>query len=336
MNIRKDHILLAESESKVIACQDSLNVCICAHNPRPHIFHRVLMSLARQSAEKESFSVVIIDNASTAQLTSVDCAVLTEAGIASMIVREPKLGNVFSRARAYQETNSQWILFVDDDNELDPDYIKIGLEIIRNRPELGCFGGKLELPAEINVPRWVMPLLPFLAIRDFGDNEITNIADYWGQWEPATAGGFIRREILGAYAQRILDDPTTHVLGRKGRKSLNSCEDSLMMAGAFHLGFACSYQPSLKLCHHVRAERFRLSYLLPLMYGYGRSEVMLEFLCGRTAHWSVQSNMSALPEILASFGRELSGSFWQYALCMMVRRIGLHRQRTRLMKDIQK
>lgn len=294
------------------------------------------MSLAQQSAGKKNFSVVIIDNASTPQLVSADCAVLTEAGIASTIVREPKLGNVFSRARAYQETNCQWILFVDDDNELDPAYVKIGLEIIRNRPEIGCFGGKLELPAGINVPGWVIPLLPFLAIRDFGDKEITNIADYWGQWEPATAGGFIRREILGAYARRILDDPTTHVLGRKGRKTLNSCEDSLMMAGAFHLGLACSYQPSLKLYHHVRAERFRLTHLLPLMYGYGRSEVMLEFLCGRTAQWRVQSNMSALREIMASFRGELSGFFWQYAICMMVRRIGLHRQRTRLIKNTQR
>jgi len=290
------------------------------------------MSLAGQSAETGSFSVVIVDNASIPEVTSADCAILTEAGIASTIVRESKLGNVFSRARAYQETNCQWILFVDDDNELDPDYIKIGLEIIRNRPEIGCFGGKLELPAGINVPRWVIPLLPFLAIRDFGDKEITNIADYWGQWEPATAGGFIRREILGAYARRILDDPSTHVLGRKGRKGLNSCEDSLMMAGAFHLGLACSYQPSLKLYHHVRADRFRLSYLLPLMYGFGRSEVMLDFLCGRTAHWSVQSNMSALREIMASSRRELTESL-QYAFCMMVRRIGLYRQRTRLMKD---
>ncbi|MBN1546373.1 MAG: hypothetical protein JW902_06915, partial [Syntrophaceae bacterium] len=210
------------------------------------------------------------------------------------------------------------------------------LDIIRQRPEIGCFGGKLELPAGFRVPQWVLPLLPFLAIRDFGDEEITNIADYWGQWEPATAGGFIRREVLGVYAQRIQDDPKTHVLGRKGNKTLNSCEDSLMMAGAFDLGFACSYQPSLKLYHHLKPDRFRISYLVPLMYGYGRSEVMLDFLCGRTGHWKVQSNGSALREIMGTFRYELSHYSWQYAVSMMIRRVALHRQKMLLMKDVQR
>ena len=332
LNTVNDDTEHSASESKKALHNFFLDVCICTHNPRPDILRRVLTSLAHQSAEKELFKVVVIDNASIPPLTAVDLALLTDAGIVSAIVREPKLGNVFSRARAYQETNCEWILFVDDDNELQPDYIKTGVEIIRNRPELGCFGGKLELPKETHVHGWIVPLLPFLAIRDFGEKEITNIADYWGQWEPATAGGFIRRAVLGAYARRILDDPTTHVLGRKGSKILNSCEDSLMMAGAFHLGLACSYQPSLRLYHHVRTERFRLSYLLPLMYGFGRSEVMLEYLCGRTGQWVNQGSVAALRDIGCSALLECSRISWQYALCMMIRRIALHRQRKRLLE----
>jgi len=315
------------SERRVIGQDMPLEVCICTHNPRPDIFRLVLMSLTRQTAEKGSFRVVIIDNASTPPFTAENYAELTAAGITAEIVCEPKLGNVFSRAKAYQATSGDWILFVDDDNELHPDYIATGLEIISNRPELGCFGGKLELPEEVEVPRWMKPLLPFLAIRDFGDKEITNIADRWGQWEPVTAGGFINRKILGVYAKRIFEDPETHVLGRRGISTLNSCEDSLMMAGAFHLGLACSYQPSLRLNHHVRAERFRLSYLLRLMYGFGRSEVMLDYLCGRNAHLSNQHRKNGLGEIIGGFMKEFAGFSWQYALCMMVRRISLHRQR---------
>lgn len=314
----------------VIGRDMPLDVCICTHDPRPDIFRLVLMSLAHQTAEKGSFRVVIIDNASTPPLTADDYAVLTDAGIEAALVREPTLGNVFSRARAYQATKSDWILFVDDDNELSPDYIATGLEIIRNRPELGCFGGKLELPEGLVVPHWMKSLLPFLAIRDYGDKEITNIADHWGEWEPVTAGGFINRAILGLYAKRIFNDPATHVLGRKGKNTLNSCEDSLMMAGAFPLGLACSYQPSLRLNHHVRVERFQLSYLLHLMSGFGKSEIMLEYLCGRSGQWGKQSCISALGKIVNGFRKERMVFSWQYALCMMVRRVSLFRQKKRI------
>lgn len=307
-----------------------LDVCICTHNPRPVLFRIVLTALARQTAGKGSFRVLIVDNASTPPLSVENYGLLADAGVTVSIVREPKLGNIFARARAYQETTGNWILFVDDDNELEPNYIEIGLEIIRNRPELGCFGGKLKLPEKINVPKWMNPLIPFLAIRDFGDKEITNIADYWGEWEPVTAGGFIRRDVIGLYAKRVFDDPETHILGRKGNSTLNSCEDSLMMSGAFHLGLACSYQPRLSLNHHVRSERFRLAYLLRLMYGFGRSEVMLDHLCCRTGNQGSQGVRSSWNAIFIGFIRDCRIFSWQYALCMLVRRVGIHLQHKRI------
>ena len=177
-------------------------------------------------------------------------------------------------------------------------------------------------------------MLPFLAIRDFGDNEITNIADHWGQWEPVTAGGFIRRDVLGLYAKRVVDDPNTHILGRKGKSTLNSCEDSLMMSGAFHLGLACSYQPKLVLNHHLRSERFRLFYLLRLMYGFGRSEVMLEHLCRRSGDKNGQRG-EGLRGISAGFLREFRNFSWQYAVCMMARRAGIYRQANRVVKGVE-
>jgi glycosyltransferase involved in cell wall biosynthesis len=308
----------------------TLDVCICTHNPRTDIFQLVLKALVRQTEERKSFRVLIVDNASKPSLRVENYGLLSDAGIAVSIVREIRLGNIFARARVYQETTGNWILFVDDDNELEPDYIEKGLEIIRNRPELGCFGGKLKMPEKIKVPEWMKPLVPFLAIRDFGDKEITNIADHWGEWEPVTAGGFIRRDVLGLFARRVLHDPETHVLGRKGNSTLNSCEDSLMMAGAFHLGLACSYQPGLSLNHHVRPERFQLSYLLRLMYGFGRSEVMLDHLCGRNRNIDNQDARSSWRAMFVGFIKDRSIVSWQYALCMLARRAGMHLQHKRV------
>ena len=287
-----------------------LDVCICTHNPRRAVFDLVIRSVAKQDAAKSGFRVLVVDNASNPELVRDDFAALAEAGIDFRIVLEPRLGNIFSRATAIAESTSEWILFVDDDNELAPDYISQGLAIIHDRPELGCFGGRLYLAPSLAPPQWMVPLLPYLAVRDFGDAEITNVADFWGQWEPATAGGFVHRSVLDLYIDRIQNDEKVHHLGRKGKRSLNSGEDSLMMWGAHRLGLAASYQPGLKLVHHINPDRFQFWYFFRLMRGYGRSNAILDKLYARPAE--PLSPRTIFREILKN-GRSIS---WRYAICL--------------------
>jgi glycosyltransferase involved in cell wall biosynthesis len=254
----------------------SLEVCICTHDPRTDILQLTLGSLAGQSAGAGSFSVLIVDNASSPPLPEALLAPLVQAGIAARLVFEARPGVAQARLRAIRETTSDWILFVDDDNELAPEFIERGLSIAVDGPDLACFGGKLLLPSHLSPPDWARPFLPYLAIKDVGDEAIKGIAEHWGQWEPPTAGAFVRRSLALAYLDRITRDPRILELGRKGRRGLGSCEDSLMMRQALGLRLVNAYQPALRLFHHLDPTRFRLGYLLRLMHGYGRSHVLLE------------------------------------------------------------
>uniref|UniRef100_A0A832H5C0 Glycosyltransferase family 2 protein n=1 Tax=Oscillatoriales cyanobacterium SpSt-402 TaxID=2282168 RepID=A0A832H5C0_9CYAN len=259
-----------------------LDVCICTHNPRRDIFVIVLNAIANQTLSKDAYKVWVIDNCSTPPVTDIDLLPLKNVGVDYQIVLEPQLGNLHARRRAVEETNGELLVFVDDDNELTSHYLETAVAIAANNPNLGCFGGKLLLASTIPHPKWIEPLLPYLAVRDFGDDIITNLSNHWGEWEPPTAGAGVRRQVLKRYLERLSEIPEALKLGRRGRSGLLSCEDSLMMRGAYDLGLECSYQPGLVLIHHLNPTRFKLLYLLKLMYSYGRSHVILERTLGHS------------------------------------------------------
>lgn len=252
-----------------------LEVCICTHNPRRPVLEAVLAALVRQTAPRGSFRVLLIDNASAPPLPTALCTPLLQRGIGCRLVREAKLGLVHARLRALGETAGEWLLFVDDDAELADDYVSEGLAIIAASPGLGCFGGRLLLPAAAPPPPpWAAPALPWLGIHDHGERPIVCRAAHWGAWEPAGAGAFVRRAVLERFGKRCRTDPRVLRLGRKGG-GLYSCEDSLLMRGAAALGFACAYQPTLRLTHHLDGRRLRMRHLLRLMFCYGRSHAIL-------------------------------------------------------------
>lgn len=252
----------------------SLSVCICTHNPEITLFSRVLRAVAAQDG---AFEVLIIDNASTPPLTSDILAAFEATSIAARIVREETPGLIHARLRAIAETSSDWMLCVDDDNLLAPNYVAEGLAFAAANPRVGAFGGKLLLPDETKPPNWAAPFLPYLAVRDQGDSMLQGVSSVWEIWEPPAAGAFVARAVLENFADFVRAHPQAVSLGRSPGNAA-SCEDSLLMHSAFQLGLATAYNPRLSLQHHIHPSRFTLANLVRLMEGYGRSHVVLDAL----------------------------------------------------------
>jgi hypothetical protein len=304
-----------------------LDVCICTHDPRRDVFAVVLEAIARQTAPKSSFRVCVVDNASDPAVSKADLLPLDRAGVAWQLLHEPRLGNSYARECAIRTTDGELVTFVDDDNEIADDYLERALEIAAAHSEIGCFGGKLLNAIPGPVPKWAVRFLPFLGIMDKGEEVLKRCTDHWGPWEPPTAGATVRRPVLDLYLRRMAASRLGGSLGRKGRSGLLSCEDSLMMRGAYELGLECSYQPRLRLRHHVDRSRLRFRYLLRLMHGYGRSHVILERALGR------QVPTISLATAIRSVGRSLyarfpSGSLRSY-LCYLAYDFGTVRETRR-------
>jgi glycosyltransferase involved in cell wall biosynthesis len=315
---------------------DQVTVCVCTHNPRRDVLRRCFEAIAAQR-DAAGLGVLVVDNLSLPPLGAEDVAPLTAAGLPVRIVREERLGNVHARARAIADSDSAWILFVDDDNELAPDYVARGLATIAANPSLGCFGGRLSLPAGAEVPRWVQPLLSFVAIRDYGDTPDVRCEMRDGPWIPATAGAFVRRPVAERYRARVASDPVVASLGRKGRRGLGSCEDTLMMFGGCVLGYDSGYEPTLRLVHHLDPRRFTFGYMVRLMYGYGRSLVQLDRLTererGATPPPPAPQATAAPARRESWFGRKLRRGTQAaryalpYAACLLALQVGMALER---------
>ncbi|MGH9664884.1 MAG: hypothetical protein ACRD9L_10715, partial [Bryobacteraceae bacterium] len=122
----------------------------------------------------------------------------------------------------------------------------------------------------------------YLGVRDYGAHPITSWKNHWGEWEPIGAGMVCRRAVTGAFEEWVRCAPLAARLGRQGRGWMSG-EDTLMAMSAYKLGYACSYQPALKLSHWIKPSRFRLSGLRRVLEGHGRSFAVLQRLRGRPA-----------------------------------------------------
>jgi hypothetical protein len=267
----------------------SIDICICTHNPRLDIFEIVVNAIANQTLNKDFYQVWIIDNASNPPISDRDLAPLTKFGIKYHLLWEPRLGNMYARQLAAQVIPGESLIFVDDDNELLPNYLEVVNEILDSHPEIGYFGGKLLSGIKVDYPQWMEKLLPYIGIKDIGDIAISRCIEgdyHWEEWEPPSAGAVVRKVVLKKYFETLAKLPLDVVVGRQGSQGLLSCEDSLIAKCSYDLGLECAYQPRLQLIHHINPARLQFEYLFKLLYNYGRSDVILKKILNQ----SIESN----------------------------------------------
>ena len=111
-----------------------LAAVICAHNPRRDYFSRVLNALRDQTLPKNQWELIIVDNASKVPLAS-DWDISWHPNGRQVV--ESELGLAAARRRGMRETACELIVFIDDDNVLNSDYLSEALQIKREWPLLG-------------------------------------------------------------------------------------------------------------------------------------------------------------------------------------------------------
>lgn len=270
-----------------------VSVVLCTFNPRRDLLIWALKSIERQSLPKQDFEFVIVDNNSNPPLDAADFA--EGIPVSFRLIRQPKAGLCHARVAGIAATSAPLLVFLDDDNYLDADYLEQALSIAADHPYIGCFGGKSRAVFEGRVASWKHRLLAYLGVRDYGSQAITSNQRCWGEWEPIGAGMVCRRDVADRFAQWIDALPSASRLGRR-ELGLMSGEDTLVAQAAYSLSYSCSYQPALKLSHWMKAPRLRSVVLARTLAGHGRSYVVLQNLKGepvpRPPLWSIPGTLT--------------------------------------------
>ena len=310
----------------------SISVIICTHNPRPDHLGRTLVSLRDQTLPKEQWELSVIDNASTNGVVELQDL---SAFPGARVVKEARVGLTMARLRGIQEAKAELILFVDDDNELHPDYLSNLVQIAAKHSMLGVIGAGRIIPEfeETPDPR-MLPYTPMLALRDVAESYWSN--DPKDGTLPWGAGMAVRREVADRYHAMILSNPQKQRLDRAGN-TLNSCGDDEFSWVACEMGFGKGIFTELSLVHLIGRSRVQKEYLLRLAEGHAFSRSLLAHLHGRKVYHPMP-----VPSLGLVFGKLLKlrmseafheGSRWLNARSLNsidlefdgVKRAGIHR-----------
>jgi glycosyltransferase involved in cell wall biosynthesis len=199
---------------------------------------------------------ILVDNASDDGTSEYAQSFFSDSGLRYQIIQCHKAGKNFALWQAFESVNFSYILICDDDNELFPDYLTLGLEILENNHKIGALGGKGMAPKELELPEWFEWYQLTYAI---GPQSAENgpINKGWGLYG---AGCFFRFKAVQELLKR---NYTTVLTSRKGN-TFAAGGDTEMCLAVECLGYEVWYHEQLRFYHHIEQRRLDWDYFLRL------------------------------------------------------------------------
>ncbi len=136
-------------------------VALCTHNHADRL-ERTLADLAKLKSPEAPWEFLVIDNGCRDATPELLARHAWPAGWQVRVVREDKLGLSNARNRAIAEARGEYVIFMDDDETTDPDWLCAYERLILDkRPD--AFGGRIRVLFEDMRPPWLSDeLLGFL------------------------------------------------------------------------------------------------------------------------------------------------------------------------------
>lgn len=231
-----------------------LSIVICTYNPLSKHFNQVIDCIGK-AIENETVDCIIVDNSSVPEIRSrKDIRIPPWA----RVIREMKSGQIYARIAGARESRSDWIIYVDDDNLLAPNFISAAREYILNFPNAGVFTSSISPVYETEPESWTRKYTQFLAISSHKTD--VESGDPFGGTLPIGAGMIVKKEVMDAYEIELETEPAFQNLGRTD-ESLLSGDDTHIGLIAMKLKRTCVLCKNLHVKHLIPNNRLELEYI---------------------------------------------------------------------------
>jgi len=244
-----------------------ISIIVCCYNSSFRL-PETIKYLANQKVSNDvKWEIIIVDNNSndnTAEIAKKEWnkySTLAEY----RIVKETKPGLTFARKRGILESKYDVLIFCDDDNSFNEDYIMESIQFLEKYSHVGIVGGKSIPVYETTPERYFFESNGpnALGCLDLG-NEIliTNNQGLLKEYPtvaPIGTGMAIRKSVALQYLKRLAES-NTEITDRKG-DSLSGGGDNEMNIIAILNGWELAYNPRMVLNHIISANRLTIPYL---------------------------------------------------------------------------
>jgi hypothetical protein len=251
---------------------EGVSIVICCHNGAARL-PVTLEYLKSQDAVAIPWEVLLIDNASTDDTAAVAQSCWGGASAPLRVVSEARLGTRYARERGFSEARYSLIGFVDDDNWMAPDWIRLAHEIMASDRQLGAVSGVSTAACEGRLPVWFDRYQSYYAVMT--EEEMHRVVT--PPLRLPTAGLCIRR----AAWQELVDRGFRSLLPGRAGRNLAGGEDTELTLALRFCGWKLAIDPRLRLRHFMPPHRMEWSYLRRLARANDASTVLLD---GYTDH----------------------------------------------------
>jgi glycosyltransferase involved in cell wall biosynthesis len=177
------------------------------------------------------------------------------------IFREINKGLSYARIRGVSEAKGKYLLFIDDDNFPENNFLIKATEIFESNNRIGMIGGQSRLPTDTQIKSYFLPFLRGLAVGcPHEKSGILYGSSYlWGACLAIRKVAFV--------------DFLTHLknfifLDRKGNSVLSGGDGELVLSTKL-LGWDAYYSSDLKFIHMISPSRFNIRYFSRLYKIFG-------------------------------------------------------------------
>ncbi|MEM8527307.1 MAG: glycosyltransferase [Bacteroidota bacterium] len=272
----------------------SFSIVVCCYNSVSRL-DNTLTHLAQLDYPSHLLELLLVDNASkddTAKFAKNKWKELGEP-YAYHALYEGKAGQAYARQTGIRAAKNDFILFVDDDNWLAEDYIKIACKLLGKYPSIGVLGGKISGVFETPPPRWMTPIRPFKSL-------ISNLAIHSDVHEYGFlngvgafvfgAGSFYKREVL----QQLVKQRITPFISGRSQEVLISGDDEELCILMHLAGYKIYRSDQLRMQHYITSNRLIWDYFHRLYLGFGYGNGILEMYHYYIKHGEHQSPAAIL------------------------------------------
>jgi glycosyltransferase involved in cell wall biosynthesis len=247
----------------------TVSIIICSYYPDQTIFNRVLESVARLEVDAADIELILVDNNSPEPISGLFKELIQSIPFRVSVINESKSGLSNARLAGFAASVGEILVFFDDDNEPEPDYINQVRFAFEQFPNVGVFGpGNISVEFIGHPPAWIQFNKPYFQERHYQSPWFA-CAEHWQDYYPPGTGQCMRRIIFERYAHN-LKCGFLSATGRKG-KSLSSAEDVQIVFEAVKMNFAAGVYPRMKLRHLITEKKANSSYIKRLLFGMASS-----------------------------------------------------------------
>ena len=245
----------------------TFTIVICTYNGGARISGVIDRILEQGEALKTIDKIILVDNNSSDNTREM-VSLYSESTPPVKYVFEGSPGLSNARRTGVNAVNTEWIIFLDDDNYLTPHWLEHVVDYTRNHPKVGAFNGavipKLKFASNEDYAKRLAASYKVLACTHLDENDLHNKPQTPFR-NPIGAGMVILTKPL----KQLIDKGWLSASGRT-KDNLASGEDGEMAFWVKNQGYEFGFCKDAILYHEIPQSRLEDDYLKKMWYEIGK------------------------------------------------------------------